>query len=281
MGFGITLSSLAAAFLLAAAPSKVYVGHSVAYTGSKALQAYLIETPLRDGGVHLDLWESDNGVAIRRYDVDMTKLLHTIVVSDDLRDFQHIHPVLHPDGHFTIDVHTHERGLYHVYIDGIPHTVGREVFRFDIPVGSGAAAAAHRLNAPGNAQRAGPYTVTLDTVSVPFGEISTISVTITKDGKIAHDLHPYLGAMAHGVFIGTKDLAYMHGHGMTDQMLSMAEGDCGDSMMLSMPPLPATSTIDGSFSFELLAPSAQPYDFWLQFVGGRTLYTVPFLVTGR
>jgi hypothetical protein len=259
----------------------LYPGHGVTFTGTQPIQAFLIESPAPGGAVHLDAWEVDHGTVVRSYDVDMTKLLHMIVVSDDLRDFQHIHPVLHPNGHFTIDLHAKERGLYHVYIDGLPRDLGRTVFRFDVPVGSDAAAPARQLNAAGNAQHAGPYVVSLDTVSIPFGEIATITVTITKDGKPATDLHPYLGMMSHGVFIGTRDLAYMHAHGMSEAMLDQASDDCGDSMMINAPPMPPDLTFGGGFAFQVLAPNAQPYDFWLQFVGGKTLYTVPFLVTGR
>lgn len=259
----------------------LYPGHAVTFTGTKPMEAFLVESSASGGAVHIDAWEVDKGKTVTRYDVDMTKLLHMIVVSDDLTDFQHIHPVLQRNGHFTIDVHAKERGLYHIYIDGTPHDLGRTVFRFDIPVGSGTAARSRRLNPAGSSQRAGPYTVTLDPVSIPFGEIAQISVTITKDGKIATDLHPYLGMMSHGVFIGTSDLAYMHAHGMSDAMLDSSSDDCGDNMMITMPPMPPNLTFGGHFAFQILAPNAQPYDFWLQFTGGNTLYTVPFLVTGR
>lgn len=258
----------------------VYPGQNITFAGTKPIQGFLDATPV-SGAVHLDVWEVNHGKTLVNYDADMTKLIHMIIVSDDLEDFQHIHPVWQRDGHFTIDMHPRKLGLYHVYIDGIPHDVGREVFRFDIPVKNDAAPPVRQLHADTQSEKAGPYTVSLDTIAVPFGEIATIEVTIKKNGKIANDLHPYLGAMAHGVFIGTKNLAYMHGHGMSDDMLSMASGDCGDSMMLSMTPLVPSDTLTGQFAFEILAPSAQPYDFWLQFVGDKTLYTVPFLVTAR
>ena len=266
------------AFLFAAL---LLPGHVVTYTGEKPMQAFLVETPAGDKAVHLDAWEVDRGKTVVRYDVDMTKLLHMIVVSDDLTDFQHIHPVLHADGHFSIDVRAKERGMYHVYIDGIPHDLGRTVFRFDVPIGSNALASARRLNPAGKSHQAGPYTVTLDTVTIPYGEIATIAVTITKDGKTADDLHPYLGMTSHGVFIGTRDLSYMHGHGMTEAMLDASSDDCGDSMMASMTPMPYNQPFSGNFEFEVLAPNAQDFDFWLQFIGGRQLYTVPFLITAR
>ena len=62
-------------------------------------------------------------------------------------------------------------------------------------------------------------------------------------------------------------------------MLAMAADDCGDSMMASMTPMPPDLNIGNAFDVEILAPSAQPYNFWLQFVGGKTIYTAPFLVT--
>ncbi len=259
----------------------LYPGHGVTFTGTTPIQAFLTESPGPGSAVHLDVWEVDHGKTVQNYDMDMTKVLHMIVVSDDMRDFQHIHPVLHRDGHFTIDLHAKERGLYHVYIDGLPHNLGRTVFRFDIPVGSDIAARSRQLNPVGDSQPAGPYMVTLDSTTVPFGEIAEIAVSITKNGKTATDLHPYLGMMSHGVFIGTRDLAYMHAHGMSEAMLDAGSTDCGDSIMLNAPPMPPDLTFGGNFAFQILAPNAQQYDFWLQFVGGNTLYTVPFLVTAR
>lgn len=280
------LAALAGVVALSAAGApddSLYRGSDVTVTGLQPMQAYLRKTQGPGGTIHFDVWEVSNGKTVTSYDWDMTKIMHMIVVSDDLRYFDHIHPVLQADGHLTIDYVPAERGLYHVYIDGMPHGIGRQVFRFDVPLGSDEPAAARLLHAPGSSVEVGPYRVTLDPVKVPTGEISTIDVTITKNDRPAKDLHPYLGAMAHGVFIGTKNLAYMHAHGMSDEMLSMASAsnDCGDGMMAAMQPLVPSDTIDSHFEFEILAPSEQPYNFWLQFVGGTTLYTVPFLVTTR
>lgn len=275
----IVASAVFAVTSVGAVSAKTYTGHDVVSTGTAPLRAFLTESPGPGGTTHADMWVADGSTVVRSYDVDMTKLLHMIVVSDDLTDFQHIHPVLHPDGHFTIDFHTAHKGLYHVYIDGIAHGYGRQVFRFDIPVGSAKPAAVRHLNPSGNSSRVGPYVVTLDPVRVPFGEIVTIEVHITKNGKPATDLHPYLGAMAHGVFVGINDLAYMHAHGMSEKMLDAAGADCGDAMMLAMPPLPPQSIVPASFAFDILAPSGQDYDFWLQFRGGSTLYAAPFLIT--
>jgi hypothetical protein len=253
-------------------------GKDITFTGLVPMNAYLVESPGPNGTTHLDVWEVHNGHTITAYDIDMTKIMHMIVVSDDLTEFEHVHPKLGSDGHLTIDLALPQRpGGYHIYIDGRPHSVGRQVFRFDLP--SPIAAVARVPHAAGNSVTVGPYTVQISPTKIPIGEIATVSVTILKNGRPANDLHPYLGVMAHGVFIGTKDLAYMHAHGMSEAMLDMASNDCGDSMMAAMTPMPPSLNIGNTFDIEIIAPTTQPYNFWLQFVGGKTVYTAPFLVT--
>lgn len=264
--------------LLGLISALIYSGHDVLVSGEQPIAAYMQMRSAASGTTHLDIWEVANGRTVLAYDSNMTKLLHTVVVSDDLHEFRHIHPTLHPNGHFTIDLAPMHAAHYHVYIDGVPHGLGRRVFRFDVPADSRHAPRA--ANPSGATARAGPYLVTLDATTVSPGSIATLRIEIRKNGRPATDLHPYLGAMAHGVFVGLDDLSYMHGHGMDEQMLAMATAnDCGDAMMAAAPPLAANASVPSRFVMQLLAPRAQRYDFWLQFTGGHTLYTVPFLIT--
>ena len=273
-------------FVCVCAPARAAVvqGKDVTVVASPVpMTAFLRTGTAATGTMHFDAWEVRNNKTVLTYDVDMTKLMHMIVVSDDLTDFQHVHPLLLPNGHFVIDVRLKEAPAgYHVYLDGLPGGAGRHVFRFDLPGGAHDPPKRY-LHSAGSTAKVGPYTVAIDPTAVPIGEISTISVRILKDGRPASDLHPYLGVMAHGVLIGTTDLAYMHVHGMTSEMLDTASGanDCGDSMMMQMTPMPPDLNIGNQFEFEILPPSEQDYDFWLQFVGGKTLFTAPLLVTTR
>jgi hypothetical protein len=52
-------------------------------------------------------------------------------------------------------------------------------------------------------------------------------------------------------------------------------------MMMQMTPMPPDLNIGNEFELELLAPSTQDYNLWLQFVGGKTVYTALLLVTTR
>lgn len=277
----LLMAVLFAAASGAAGAAETIAGKDITYNGTVPMKAYLRESPGPNGTTHIDMWEVHGERVITRYDIDMTKIMHMIVVSDDLSDFRHVHPVLHSTGHLDIDLNLPARlGGYHIYIDGRPHGIGRQVFRFDLPSGT-SDAPARELHAAGGTVNVGPYTVTIDPTAVPIGEIATVSVRILKNGRPAKDLHPYLGVIAHGVFIGVKDLAYMHAHGMSAEMLDSmsASNDCGDSIMAAMTPMPPNLNIGHKFDFQIIAPTEQPYDFWLQFIGGKTIYTAPFLVT--
>ena len=275
VGFALSPANVCAA--------QVVAGRDITFAGTTPMTGFLRWEHEPDGTVLIDAWEIRNGSVVHNYNLDMTKLMHLIVVSDDLTDFQHVHPALLPSGHFTIALHlAHPEQAYHLYFDGLPAGAGRHVLRFDLPSPSGAPIAERSLHPAGSSVDVGPYTVTIDPTSVPFGEIATISVHIFKNGRSATDLHPFLGVMSHGVLVGTKDLAYMHAHGMTAEMLNMnSANDCGDSMMMAMTPMPPDLNIGSQFEFQILAPSAQAYDLWIQFVGGKTVYTAPLLVTTR
>ena len=280
----VAFSTLVALPLAKAQAAEVIAGKDIIYPGATTpMSAFMRADRILDGTARIDAWEVHGGQAVRSYDIDMTKLMHMIVVSDDLTDFQHVHPTLLPNGHFTIELHLAEPvEAYHIYLDGRPHGLGRNVFRFDLPAEAGAPTI-RQVHAAGSSVQVGPYLVMIDPTSVPIGEIATISVRIFKNGRPATDLHPYLGVMSHGVLIGTKDLTYLHVHGMTAEMLDAASGanDCGDSMMMQMTPMPPNLNIGHEFELQLLAPSTQDYDLWLQFIGGKTLYTAPLLVTTR
>jgi hypothetical protein len=257
-------------------------GKDIAYAGTVPMSGFMRFDRTPDGTARIEAWEVHDGQVVRTYDIDMTKTMHAIVVSDDLTDFQHVHPVLSSDGHLSIVVRLAEpRAAYHIYFDGLPHGLGRNVFQFDLPAQAGVKATTREVHAAGASVSVGPYVVRIDPTSVPIGEISTISVSIFKNGRPATDLHPYLGVISHGVLVGTQDLAYLHVHGMTAAMLDMASDDCGDSMMMQTPPLPPNAIVPSAFELELLVPSSQNYNLWLQFIGGKTVYTAPFLVTTK
>jgi hypothetical protein len=112
-----------------------------------------------------------------------------------------------------------------------------------------------------------------------------VIVHIRKSGKPAHDLHPYLGALAHAVLLDTKDLSYVHVHpmplgsGSMGSMPGMEMSNMSGMGGMDMTPLPDSATSSPDMELHLHLRDAGTYKLWLQFRGGTSLYFAPFAIT--
>jgi hypothetical protein len=193
---------------------------------------------------------------IRSFDIDMTKTMHMIIVNDDFTLFLHVHPTLQKNGHFVLTQRLPFPGLYHMYADTHPHDVAaQQVFRFDVPIGSFRPAQKRDIGETNMTANVQGYTVSLSTNTAYSGTESMIGVRILKDGKPATDLHPYLGAPAHAVFVNVEDLTYAHVHPMPDPM--------------------------GGMMLHVALSEPGTYKLWLQFMGGNQLIVAPFIITAQ
>lgn len=269
---------LLAVLLLAAstsfAESKVVKGVFSLQGDSPKTNGYLRATTIGGNPLdqRLDFWMTPptSTQPIRSYQVEMTKKLHVVIVSDDFKTFIHIHPTLTPSGHLEINQKFPAPGLYQVYADGLPNDLNHQVFRFALPIGS-AAASSRIIKPTGLGVRVGPYEVDLSSVHLRAGDMDMIDVEILKDGQPAKDLHPYLGVPAHAVFLNTKDLSYVHTH-------PMAMGASMD-MSANPPELPDSAPSPPEMMLHVSIKEAGTYRLWLQFHGGAQLYVAQFTLT--
>ena len=227
---------------------------------------------------------------ILKYDLDMTKLMHLVIISDDFSQFMHLHPAFNAKtGHFTIALPLDPTRQYIAYVDTMPSGDGQQVFRFLLPAqqtAEMAVPAGQPTNRPifastpsPTATTAGPYTVKIQATTIAANVREAVNLTIERNGRPASDLHPYLGAAAHAVFIDTANLGYIHLHPMikgakSDMDMSMPgsmsmkdEGGpakSGPQMVMDVPDLPVGT-----------------YKMWLQFEGGSKLYTAAFTIAVR
>jgi hypothetical protein len=272
---------LALAALLAASPNAGPLSGTFALQGGTEKTAGYL-TIRESGGnprdLHLDSWMTPQGSAppIRAYDVDMTKMLHMIVVSDDFRTFLHVHPALQADGHFLLDLKLPSAARYYIYTDATPHGIGQQVFRFDLD-GGPRSDATKDLSERKTVTQAGPYTVSLSTNIVSSSSEGHITVRIFEDGRPASDLHPYLGALAHAVFLNARDLSYVHVHPLP--LGAKMDMDSMDMSSMDMKPLSASSFSSPNMMLHVELREPGTYKLWLQFRGGSQLYVAPFVVT--
>lgn len=281
----IVLAALVALTSLAAASP--LTGTFALSGGTAKTRAYLLDGGADPLARSLAIWMTrPNGAPIVRYDVDMTKLLHLIVVSDDFAWFDHVHPAFDRNGRFRIAERFPRPALYHLYADAEPSGLGQQVFRFDLPVGAGAGTTAGvRTLPPPNARAgAGPYVVRLSATAVRAGHDTPLLVHVRKGGRPARDLHPYLGALAHAVFLSAADLRYVHVHpmpagGMNDMSFDDMPGMSMESM--EMRPLPETATAAPDMVLHVRLPRPGRYALWLQFRGAQTLRVARFTIIAR
>jgi len=236
----------------------------------------------------LSFAEFSNGHRIRIYDVDMTSRMHLVVVGDDLHTFMHVHPDLDRQGTFHSTLTVPKPGLYHLYADGEPHGFGHRVFRFDVPFGGATVARAATPVVPGaSATRAGPYDVALDRTRIPAGKEMAIDIVVSRDGRPAADLHPYLGGLAHAVFVNALDLSYLHVHptpssrpaGMAGMHMGDVPNTAAMGQAMAMEDIPASAHVDPHMRLTVVLPRAGTYVLWLQFRGGHSLQVARFVVS--
>lgn len=251
--------------------------------GEPALQGYPAQTegylkataapgsPLNE---RLDMWMTlpKSAAPIRSFQTEMTKKAHVIIVSDDFKTFLHIHPTLAPNGHFQITQPFPAEGTYQVYVDALPNDLNHQVFRFKLDVGHPSPPASRSLPSTGLGVQAGPYEVDLSSVRIHSGRMEMLDLNILKDGKPAKDLHPYLGASAHAVFLNAKDLSYVHVHPMGADAMMM-------DMSKPMPDLPENASVSSDMMLHIALREPGTYKLWLQFKGANDkLYIAEFTV---
>ncbi|GGF22409.1 hypothetical protein GCM10011611_30630 [Aliidongia dinghuensis] len=229
---------------------------------------------------------------ITKYDADLGKAMHIIAISEDFSVFIHRHVEHVIDGNGQVRIRFPKPALYHIYVDAMPHTLGQQVLRFDLPVGDAPATGAPKLKPGTLTAESGPYQVTFDSLDLSAGEPSMLTLHILENGKPAKDLKPFLGVGAHVVLIAADGLDYVHVHPMS--IAAMTGGVMSEGAMSSRHDMPGmapshdaapheagSAEISPDMMLHVAVPKPGLYKLWVQFDGGRTLYTLPFVATAH
>lgn len=225
------------------------------------------------------------GAVTKNLKVVHEKLMHLLVVSDDLAQFDHVHPEQQQaDGSFRLKYKFPNGGVFKLYTDFTPQDSEQIINVFEVNV-----AGEKREKTPLVADKELTKTVDGLTFSIKVnqpikaGSATGLDFYVTDaDGKPVTDLQPYLGAMAHFVVISEDTTKFLHVHAMEGKMTESkgTEGnqkmDHGDMEMDVKPNAnnPGKPTVQAHTEF----PAAGLFKLWGQFQRAGKVYTVPFIL---
>jgi uncharacterized membrane protein len=149
--------------------------------------------------------------------------LHLIVVSADFTFFDHVHPALQPDDSLALDYVFPHPGQYLLYADIMPAGQRTQVFRLPVAVRAPESESvplsstpdlrpSPSLSKPVDSDPSMTAELRFQPRTPVAGTETHFLVRLSKDGKPVSDLEPYVGAMAHGVFISEDSGTYLHCH---------------------------------------------------------------------
>ncbi|MBC3193339.1 hypothetical protein H7X46_19955 [Pseudonocardia sp. C8] len=197
-----------------------------------------------------------DGAPVTRFEVGHDKQMHLVLVRRDTADFQHVHPVMSPDGTWRVPVTLAGGGSYRAFADFVPTGGPASTLGVDLSAPGRFAPVAPEPNRTATAP--GGYQVTLDGDLTP-GRSSDLTLTVSRNGRPVTNLQPYLGAYGHLVALRTGDLGYVHVH---------PDGTPGDGVTAPGP----------GITFHTEVPSAGTYRLFLDFQHGGEVRTVQFTV---
>jgi hypothetical protein len=195
--------------------------------------------------------------AIDKFETFQTKLMHLIVVSDDLQTFSHIHPVYKQKGRFEVQANFPQGGNYTLISDYKPASQAEQVSLMQVKV-AGKSTALPKVDFT-TAKLIGDTKVQLDNAdNLRVGKETMLVFKMQQtNGQPVTDLQPYLGERGHLVIMQQSSpltrADYIHAHA-------------------------AQHGTGGEVHFITTFPKAGKYKMWGQFNRGGKIVTADFWV---
>ncbi|MDP9799074.1 hypothetical protein J2S43_007586 [Catenuloplanes nepalensis] len=199
--------------------------------------------------------QAADGTPVTDFAVVHDERLHLIVVRRDMSGYQHLHPVLAPDGTWSTELALPAAGAWRAFADFTATTAtGAQVattLGVDLSVGGDYAATA--LPAPAPKVTVGGFEVEMAGTPA-LGSVQPMIFTVRRGGETTQP-ERYLGAYGHLVVLREGDLGYVHVH-PEDRL-----------------------TVDGAVKFWLAAPSKGRYRAFFDFQVDGAVHTAAFTIT--
>lgn len=208
---------------------------------------------------------------VKEFHITHDKLFHLFIVSQDMSDFQHIHPTLEPDGSFTIETTLARAGNYKIYSDiypseGAPQVLQQNLvtagYTNDLLSGQARLAPDSSLTRIADGMK---IELKVEPSKIIAGQPFVLKYHLTDSGtgEPVRDLVPYLGAWGHTLILSEDQSDYIHSH--PEEVVPDSE----DKAKLRGGP---------DATFNAFLPRPGNYRIWSQFQRGDKLTTVSFNV---
>jgi Heavy metal binding domain len=195
------------------------------------------------------------GFDVTHLQVVHEKLLHLMVVSQDLSRFDHVHPTADADGGFHLRHVFPEGGRWFLFHDFTPDSVGMQVVPVEMTVAGPEPAPKTLVVDDGRPKRVDGCDVSLEHSALVPGAECRMAFTLSRNDRPVDDLEPFLGASGHLVMISQDRASYIHSH-----------------------PLETVPGVGPRVEFRMRFERTGLYKAWGQFQRRGRVMTVPFVV---
>lgn len=195
--------------------------------------------------------DGPDGQPATRFAIQRDKPLHLIVARRDLTGYQHLHPVMAPDGTWSVPLTLDQPGSYRAYADfaALDAKGNATAAVLAVELTATGVATAQPLAAPATTNQVAGFTVSYQG-SPTVGTAEPFLFTITRAGAPVVPEH-YLGSFGHLVVLRQADLGYLHIH-------------------------PEDTLDSGAVKFWLAAPGPGTYRMYLDFQVDGLVHTAEF-----
>ena len=196
----------------AAAPERVFQAKMSVPDETRPGESFTIDIHIQD----------DKGRKVADFDVFQEKLMHLILVSDDLGFFSHLHPVHQGSGHFQMTAILPSAGTYTLFSDYKPAGDREQISVLKLRMnGAEKTAGVTDMKSSEKIVQDIQVRMSFSPKTVKTNEDAIVTFDLKQlDGKPVTGLGPYLGEKGHLVVIRKSapliDKDYIHAHAVKE-----------------------------------------------------------------
>ncbi len=214
------------------------------------------------------------------------KPMHLLVVSEDLKEFYHLHPEVQTDGVYKTSFTFPNGGNFRLYADFTPTDSAQVVRNFPFTVSGNQRSPVELISDEKLEKTVNGLRVTMkpdSNLAANKEMMLSFQVTDANTNKPVTDLENYLGAKAHFVVISRDLQEFVHAHPMSMDNVKGAEHSHEMNSMPQEKPHSHAEKLNGVESESIVSaqvtfPKVGLYKIFAQFQRAGNVFTVPFTV---